>query len=150
MARDALNRFVNGFLGHRNHQLFQFQIAGVWRSHFWQNFQLDRNFRVLAFFIAFTKVHSRLHRRAKRLFFHQSVDRIANSVVQRLRMELFAMHFLHEIRRNLARTKARHIHLRGNFRHLSLDLFSQLSSCDRDRIGPLEPLAGDFLDLHEN
>ena len=148
LASDTGNRLVNRLVRNRHDQLFEFEPVSFRSLNLGQNFQLDRDFGVLAFFIAFAKVHSGLHRGAQLLIRHQSVHRFANRIVEHLRMKLLAMHLAHKIRRNFAGPEAGHVHLRRNPRDFGIDFLAELARCQLDSIGALEPFIGGFRDIH--
>ena len=148
LASDALDRIVDCLVRNRHGQAFQLQAVDRRSFDGRKHFELDSDLGILAFFIAFAEVDLGLHRRTQFLVAHQAVDRIADHVVERLRVQLFAMHLLDEIRRHLARTEARHFHLRSELLDLGLDLLGDFLRLDGDLIGALEAFVGGFLDLH--
>ena len=148
LVGDVLQRFFNRFVLYRNAQALELQVLDFRRFDLGQNFQLDGELGVLAFFVTFFEVDRWLHRRAKRLFFHQAVNRFADHVIDGLRMQLFAMHFLDQIRRDLARTEARHFNLRRDLLDFSVDTAGDICGRNGHLIGALEAFVGGLFNLH--
>ena len=148
LTGDVLDRFVDLLVGDGHNQLFELQAVGAGRFDLGKHFKLDRDDRVLAIFIAFAKRNLRLHRGTQLLFLENRIDRIANHVVHGLRVQLFAVHLLDEVRRNLARAEAGHFHLRCDLLDLAFDFRADLSGADGDLVGALEPVVGGLLGLH--
>ena len=148
VRRDALDRFVDLFVGHRNGQAFELEALHFGRFDFGQDLDVDVQRRVLAFFIAFVELDLGLHRRTQLVLCHDLVDRFADHVVDRLRVDLLAVHLAHEVGGHLAGAEAGHFHLRSDLLHFAGNALVDFLGGNRDGVGALEALVGGLFDLH--
>ena len=145
---DALDRFVHLLVGHGNNQAFEFEAVHFGSFDFGQDFDIDAQRDVLAFFIAFVELDLGLHGGTQLVVGHHLVDRFADHVVDRLRVNLLAVHFAHQVGRHLPRAEAGHLHLRSDLLHFAGDALVDILGRNGDGIGALQAFVGGLFDLH--
>ena len=148
LVGDVLDGFVHRLVLHRNRQTLQLEVLDLGRFDLGQDFQLDGQFGILAFLVAFAEFDLGLHGGAQLVVGHHLVDRFADHVVDRLRVKLFAVHLAHEVRRHLAGAETGHADLRGDLLHFAADALVDVLRRDGDGIGALQAFIGGFFDLH--
>ncbi len=143
------NRLVHGLVADGNDQALQLQAIGVRRVDRGQDFQLDRDFGVLAFLVILTQRHGGLHRGAQLVLGHHLVDAFADGLVQHVGVDRLAMHLPDQVGGHLAGAKAGHADLRGDLLDLGADLVGNLAGGDLDGICAGKPVVLGFGNLHD-
>jgi hypothetical protein len=148
LAGDAGERGVDLGIGHRRHQALDLKSLEARRCDLGQHLQVHRQFGVLALGIAVLERDPGLHGRAQRLVLHQGIDRFADRFLDRLRVELGAVHLAQQVGRHLPGAEAGHPHRGCDPLQFGGNAGVDVRGGDGQLVAALEALAGGLGDLH--
>ncbi|MDQ0837706.1 hypothetical protein QFZ54_001490 [Sphingomonas faeni] len=148
LVGELLELLGNGLVGDGNGQALELDAVdrGSWDLR--QDFHIDLDHGVLADVIAVFQRDRRLHRRAKLLLGDERLNALLDRGVHRVLGQCRTMHLADEVRRHLARTEARHLHLRREALQFDIDLGIDILRGDGERVGALEALVQRLDSLH--
>ncbi len=141
-------RAVHGGVISRHHQFFQRKIIGLHVGDRRQHFDIHGETRIAIIGQFAIDIHGRLRGRAQAMLADHLIDAVIQRRLQRFTAQGSAVHFLDEIWRHLAGTKAGHLDGLGHFSQTRFNPGGDGIGRNQQRISAAQALVGDFGNLH--